>query len=208
MEFIMSFSSVGFLFFFLPAVIILYFIIPDKIKNLFLLLVSLFFCFYAGLNSLIILLSASVSGYLHGIWIFKTRKSRYAVLSLISSIVVSVGMLIYFNYFNFFIENINLLFNTDISFIKLILPVGISLYTLRILSYTIDIYRGNAEVQKNIFKFITNISLFPLLTSGLAIKYIQAENELKNDLIQSPTQPVELTGLLSDCQRKCFWQII
>jgi alginate O-acetyltransferase complex protein AlgI len=121
---------------------------------------------------------SSLSGYLHGLWIDKSRKSRYARLPLICSIIFSLGILLYFKYTDFLIENINWLFNLEITSLKIVLPIGISFYTFQILSYTIDVYNGNAKVQKNFFNFAAYVSLFPQLIAGPIVRYTTIEQEL------------------------------
>lgn len=119
-----------------------------------------------------------VSGYLHGLWINGARGSRYARIPVISSIIFSIGMLVFFKYTDFFIENVNGVFNTKISPLNIALPIGISFYTFQILSYTIDVYRGKAKVQKNIFNFATYVSLFPQLIAGPIVRYTTIEEEI------------------------------
>ncbi|MGI6123580.1 MAG: MBOAT family protein, partial [Acetivibrionales bacterium] len=119
-----------------------------------------------------------ISGYLHGLWINCTRGSRYAKIPVISSIIISIGLLVFFKYTDFFIGNVNGVFNTDISPLNIALPIGISFYTFQILSYTIDVYRDEAKVQKNILRFATYVSLFPQLIAGPIVRYTTIEEEL------------------------------
>jgi alginate O-acetyltransferase complex protein AlgI len=124
------------------------------------------------------MLASSLSGYLHGLWIEKSRKSRYAKLPLICSIIFSIGILFYFKYADFLIENINWLFDLKIAPLKIVLPIGISFYTFQILSYTIDVYYGTSKVQKNFFSFAAYVSLFPQLIAGPIVRYATVEEEL------------------------------
>lgn len=174
----MLFSSISFLYYFLPVVLMLYFLTPFRFKNSILLLASLFFYFYGEPIYSVLMIVSSVSGYLHGLWIHKARRSRFAKLPLVSSIIVSVGLLVFFKYSDFFIENVNMVFNTRFSLLKLVLPIGISFYTFQIISYTIDVYRGDAKVQKNILNFSTYVSLFPQLIAGPIVRYTTIEDEL------------------------------
>ncbi len=174
----MLFSSITFLYYFLPTVLGLYFIVPKNLKNFILLVFSLFFYFYGEPVYFFLMITSIASGYLHGLWIDKLRNQKYSGLPLVSSVVVSIGMLIYFKYSNFFIDNINSIFSADISFIKLALPIGISFYTFQILSYTIDVYRGEAKVQKNILSFAAYVALFPQLIAGPIVRYTTVEAEL------------------------------
>lgn len=174
----MLFSSISFIYYFLPIVLMLYFLVPFKFKNFILLVSSLFFYFYGEPIYSILMLVLSLSGYLHGLWIYKSRKSRYAKLPLICSIIFSIGILFYFKYIDFLIENINWLFNLEITALKIALPIGISFYTFQILSYTIDVYNGNAKVQTNFLSFAAYVSLFPQLIAGPIVRYATVEEEL------------------------------
>lgn len=174
----MLFSSISFIYYFLPIVLILYFLVPFKYKNFILLVSSLFFYFYGEPMYSILILISSLSGYLHGLWIEKYRKSRYAELPLICSIIFSIGILLYFKYANFFIENMIWLFGLDIKPLRAVLPIGISFYTFQILSYTIDVYNDNAKVQTNFFNFAAYVTLFPQLIAGPIVRYTTVEQEL------------------------------
>lgn len=174
----MVFSSISFLYYFLPIVLLLYFLVPNKLKNSVLLVSSLFFYFYGEPKYLILMIISIVSGYLHGLWIFYAKRSGHDKLPLLSSIVVSIGLLAFFKYSNFITENINWIFNTKIHLLNIVLPIGISFYTFQILSYTIDVYKGEAMVQKNIFSFATYVSLFPQLIAGPIVRYTTVEAEL------------------------------
>ena len=174
----MLFSSAGFLYYFLPAVLVLYFAVPGRLKNFALLLSSLAFYFYGEPVYCILLLVSSLTGYLHGIWIGKTRGKRCARIPLISSIVVITGLLVFFKYSNFFIANLNSLAHTEIALLKIALPLGISFYSFQILSYTIDIYRGKAKVQRSLLDFTAYVSMFPQLIAGPIVRYTSVETEL------------------------------
>lgn len=174
----MLFSSVSFLYYFLPIVLALYFLSPWKLKNNVLLLASLFFYFYGEPIYSVLMIISIVSGYLHGLWINYARRSRYAKIPVISSIIFSIGLLVFLKYTDFFIENVNGIFKTDISSLNIALPIGISFYTFQILSYTIDVYRDEAKVQKNILSFATYVSLFPQLIAGPIVRYTTVEEEL------------------------------
>ena len=174
----MLFSSISFIYFFLPIVLGLYFLAPRKLKNVVLLVSSLFFYFYGEpIYSLLMIFSAG-SGYLHGLWIQKAKSSGNAKLPLLSSIMISVGILVFFKYADFVIENVNWIFNVTISPLRLALPIGISFYTFQILSYTIDVYRTKAAVQKNPLHLMMYVSLFPQLIAGPIVRYTTVESEL------------------------------
>lgn len=176
----MVFSSIEFIYYFLPIVLGLYFIVPFKVKNLVLLLASLFFYFYGEQKLILVMIFSSVSGYLHGLWIHEARNHKYASLPLVSSLIVGLAPLIYFKYTNFFIINVNQIFDNALSKLNVVMPIGISFYTFQILSYTIDVYHGEAKVQKNILNFITYVTLFPQLIAGPIVRYTTVQDELSS----------------------------
>ena len=175
----MLFSSIEFLYYFLAIVIALYFVVPAKMKNLILLLSSLFFYFWGEPVYVILMAVMAFSGYIHGLLIDKFRGTKISKVALISSIVVGLGALGFFKYSNFFIENINNLFDSAMTTLALALPIGISFYTFQILSYTIDLYRGKYEVQKNFIDFFAYVALFPQLIAGPIVRYSDVDKELK-----------------------------
>jgi alginate O-acetyltransferase complex protein AlgI len=117
-------------------------------------------------------------GYLHGLWIDRMKNSKYAKLPMISSVIVSIGSLVFFKYSNFLINNLNNFFSLNIPIMDIALPIGISFYTFQILSYNIDLYRKDTKVQKNILYFATYVSLFPQLIAGPIVRYSNVEAEL------------------------------
>ncbi|HZK27732.1 MAG TPA: MBOAT family O-acyltransferase [Thermoclostridium sp.] len=147
-------------------------------KNFVLFLSSLFFYFYGEPIYFFLLVTASFSGYFHGLWMGKIKKRRYAKLALISSILFSVGPLLFFKYTDFAIKNFNLIFKLNIPLLNIALPIGISFYTFQILSYTIDVYREKASVQKSFINFATYVTLFPQLIAGPIVRYTTIESEL------------------------------
>ena len=176
----MLFSSISFLYYFLPIVLIIYFVIPNKAKNLVLFLSSIFFYFWGEPIYTAVMIFAALSGYVHGLLIDKFRGKTGSKIALISSLVVGIGLLSIFKYTDFVIENINTIFSSNISLLKIALPIGISFYTFQILSYTIDLYRGNTKVQKNFLNFATYVVLFPQLIAGPIVRYVDIEKELKS----------------------------
>lgn len=174
----MLFSSISFLYYFLPVVLIVYFITPNKGKNFVLLIASLIFYFVGEPIYSILMIASSLSGYIHGLLINKYQGTKWAKIILVSSIIFGIGTLGFFKYADFFVENINLLLKTDLGLLKLALPIGISFYTFQILSYTIDLYRGKAQVQKSFLNFATYVSLFPQLIAGPIVRYTTIEEQL------------------------------
>lgn len=152
---------------------------PKKLKNFVLLLASVVFYFYGEqLYTLLMLLNVLLA-YIHGLLIDKFRGKTLSKVFLISSVVISLATLGLFKYSDFFIQTVNSVLKTDIAYLGLILPIGISFYTFQTLSYTIDVYRGEAEVQKNFISLATYVMLFPQLIAGPIVRYTTVEQELK-----------------------------
>ena len=176
----MLFSSIPFLYYFLAAVLLIYFIVPfNKGKNIVLLVASLFFYFYGEPIYTLLMIASIVSSYIHGLLIDRFRGKIGAKIAMWSSVITSLGMLGFFKYSDFFINNINALAGGElIAPLGLALPIGISFYTFQTLSYTIDVYRGDAKVQKNIFNLATYVALFPQLIAGPIVRYTTVEEDL------------------------------
>lgn len=174
----MIFSSITFLFYFLPIVLIVYYLVPKRCKNIVLLISSFAFYFYGEPKYTLLMMFSILSTYFFGILIDKYKK--HSKIFLILSICLSVGILIYFKYMNFIIQNINLVLSKKIDFIYVVLPIGISFYTFQMISYSIDVYRGEAKVQKNILKLAMYVSLFPQLIAGPIVRYTTVEEQIEN----------------------------
>jgi len=176
----MLFSSIPFLFYFLPAVMLLYFLVPRSLKNGVLLLFSL--VFYAwGEPKYVFLMIATIALFFGcGIAIGKSKTQNMKKLWLIVSVVTSLALLAVFKYADFLIGSVNAVTGANISLLKLALPIGISFYTFQSLSYTIDVYRGQAQVQKNFISFGAYVSLFPQLIAGPIVRYVDVARELDN----------------------------
>lgn len=174
----MVFSSITFLFYFLPIVLAIYYLVPNKWKNIVLLISSFIFYFYGEPRYVILMTFSIVCTYIFGLLIDKYKK--YSKLFLTLFICISVGLLVYFKYINFIIENINLFLTNKIDFIYVALPIVISFYTFQMISYIVDVYRGQAKVQKNILKLAMYVSLFPQLIAGPIVRYTTIEEQLEN----------------------------
>ena len=177
----MVFSSILFLCIFLPVTVLLYYILPHRFRNFGLLTVSLIFYAWGEPKYIIIMLFSTVFDYTNGILLEKfDKKEVVRKIVLICSVVINLGILCYFKYTDFAIENINRIFGTDISALSLALPIGISFYTFQTLSYTIDVYRRKVMVQHNIINFGMYICLFPQLIAGPIVRYADIEKEIAN----------------------------
>ena len=175
----MVFSSILFIFKFLPLALGTYFITPEKYKNLTLLLLSLFFYSWGEPKYFPIMIASILVDFFISISIDNNRSNKDLCKVLLSiSLIFNLGMLFFFKYSNFFINNINEVFNLSISQIKLTLPLGISFYTFQTLSYTIDVYRGKVKAERSIIKFSVFVSLFPQLIAGPIVKYTNINKEL------------------------------
>jgi len=176
----MLFSSIPFLYFFLPAVLICYFLAPWKLKNAVLLLFSLVFYGWGEPKLLFLMIFTISVFYACGLAIGRAGEQRWKKFWLWVSVVVSLGLLGIFKYADFFIGSINAVTGMSLPLLKLALPVGISFYTFQCLSYTIEVYRGTAEVQKDPVAFGAYVTLFPQLIAGPIVRYVDVARELKH----------------------------
>lgn len=174
----MLFSSITFLYYFLPLVLILYFSVPKKLKNWVLLFSSLIFYGWGEPKYILLMALSIVVHYILGILIEKHSETKKAKFWLIFSVCFSLGLLGYFKYANFFICNINEVTGLSISLLSIAF-VGISFYTFQILSYTIDVYRKETKAQKNIVHLATYVVLFPQLIAGPIVRYVDIAALLK-----------------------------
>ncbi|MBE6154790.1 MAG: MBOAT family protein [Firmicutes bacterium] len=171
----MLFSSITFIYYFLPLLLITYFIVPSKFKNIILLIFSLLFYFLGEPKYIIILILSSIINYYLSKLI---SKNKYKKVLLIIAIIYNIGSLLLFKYTDFFIANINNIFNTSIPFMYIVMPIGISFYTFQALGYVIDVYNKKHEPAKNIIEFMTYLTLFPQLIAGPIVRYSDIKNEL------------------------------
>ena len=174
----MLFSSIPFLYYFLPAVLILYFTVPRVLKNAVLLVSSLVFYGWGEPKLLFLMIFTIAVFYGCGLAMGKAQTQKWKKFWLIVSVVVSVALLGLFKYADFFIDSFNAATGLSVPLLRLALPVGISFYTFQCLSYTIDVYRGIAAVQKNPISFGAYVALFPQLIAGPIVRYIDVAREL------------------------------
>ena len=172
----MVFSSISFLFFFLPLLFLIYYLVPKKGRNYVLLLFSLLFYYWSEKQYLVLLLFSCLVSYLIGCFLGKKKKKSIFVLG----ILIHVGLLFYFKYSNFFLDNVTNLFGLpDISF-SVILSLGISFFTFQNISYLVDVYQGSVLTERNFFTYCTYVTLFPQLVAGPIVRYQDVLEELKN----------------------------
>ena len=176
----MLFSSIPFLYWFLPCVVLLYFAAPRGLKNTVLLLSSLFFYGWGEPVYVLWMLLAIVMAYLSGLLIERFRSTLpLARIFLVLSVSFSLAMLGYFKYADFFIRNFNAVTGLSVPLLRMALPIGISFYTFQILSYTVDVYRGAVFAQKNFIDLAAYVALFPQLIAGPIVRYADVAAQLK-----------------------------
>ncbi|GAA0103212.1 MBOAT family protein [Paraclostridium bifermentans] len=177
----MVFSSIVFLFTFLPITLILYYISPRKMKNIVLLLISLIFYAWGEPVYVFLMMFTTVFDYLIGLLINKYRRNRIKSKRIfIFAVLVNLGILGFFKYYGFVIENINSVFSLNIGYNQLPLPIGISFYTFQTLSYVIDVYLDKVKVQKSLISFGLYVTMFPQLVAGPIVRYTDIDYQLKH----------------------------
>lgn len=178
----MVFSSLEFIFLFLTSSVLVYFLVPWKLKNLVLLLFSLFFYGWGEPKYLYLMIITITIDYVFGflIGITKDKKPSRAKLYLVLAVVINLSLLGFFKYADFFIGAVNSVFSLSIPLLGIPLPIGISFYTFQSLSYVIDVYRNDAPYQKNIFSFGAYVTLFPQLIAGPIVRYKDVDDQLNS----------------------------
>lgn len=176
----MIFSSITFLYFFLPAVILVYLVMPAKAKNSVIFISSLFFYAWGEKLLVLLFLGSIIFGWIMGLLIEKKRNSPWSKVFLIFAVIVNLGILFYFKYTDFFIQSINQSLKISIPLLKIALPIGISFYTFQLLSYEVDVYRGTVPSQKSFIDFGTYVAMFPQLIAGPIVRYSDIQTQLKN----------------------------
>lgn len=177
----MLFSSITFLFLFLPVTVLIYYLVPQKTRNLVLLIASLFFYAWGEPVYVVLMILSILLNFFCGKDIGEKRADPVrAKRSLIFAVVMNVLILGFFKYYGLLMETLNVLFPYEIPYRELALPIGISFYTFQELSYLIDIYRGNAKPQQRLLPFALYISMFPQLIAGPIVRYVDIEAQLLN----------------------------
>ena len=175
----MVFSKPIFLFGFLPIVLILYYLVPRKLKNTVLLIMSLIFYAWGEPKLVILMILTILADYVAGLLINKfSENKRASKLILVLSLVVNLGLLGVFKYADFVIDSINVFVGGKLNLLGIALPIGISFYTFQALSYVIDVYKKIVPVEKNVLNFATYVTLFPQLIAGPIVQYKTVANEL------------------------------
>jgi len=193
----MVFSSLPFLFFYLPVVLLIYKLSPLKLRNLFLLIASLFFYGWGEPIYVTIMFLSIAVDYTHGMLVEKWRADdRKARMAVASSVFFNLLILVFFKYWDFLAGSINTLTGLALPILGIPLPIGISFYTFQTMSYTIDVYRKDAPVQKNVITFGAFVTLFPQLIAGPIIQYKSVAEQLQS-------RREDLAKFVSGVQRFC-----
>lgn len=175
----MVFSSTIFLCVYLPLVLLGYYICPKKGRNLFLLIVSLVFYAWGEPKYVFLMIFSILVNYIFGRLMDKHRENKKRLkLMLVLSVVIDIGLLSVFKYTDFVITNINAIFGSSFDLLNIALPIGISFYTFQAMSYTIDVYRDDVRVQKNLIDFGMYITMFPQLIAGPIVRYADVQDQL------------------------------
>lgn len=180
----MVFSSPIFLWVFLPITLFAYFIVGNRLKNYVLLLANIIFYAWGEPKFVFFIFISIIANYFIGLWVEKENEQKKRKNALIAGIIFNLSFLLFFKYFNFIIQNVNVLNDifgiANVRFPKIFLPLGISFYTFQAMSYIIDIYRSEIKAQKNIFILAMYKTLFPQLIAGPIIRYKDIENQMEN----------------------------
>lgn len=176
----MLFSSIPFLYYFLPVTLICYFLAPRFAKNTVLLLFSLLFYAWGEPRYVVLMMGTVLIGYFAGLLIEKVKKPLLRKVILTGSLLLCVAGLFYFKYVDFFIENFNRVTGLSIPLLKIALPIGISFYTFQIISYLVDVYRGSTKAQRNLISLAAYIALFAQLIAGPIVRYADIAKQLES----------------------------
>lgn len=179
----MLFSSITFLYIFLPIVLAIYFILPRKLKNVWLMVSSFIFYAWGEPKYVILMAITTIVAFFLGKYTYAMKQSNRpekAKLAVVGTVVFNIGLLAFFKYADFLIGNLNTLFGLSIPLLNLPLPLGISFYSFQTMSYTIDVYRGEAKPQKNPLDLATYVALFPQLIAGPIVRYQTVAKQLTN----------------------------
>lgn len=173
----MVFSSIPFLFYFLPAVMLIYYVVPFRWKNTVLVIFSLIFYALGEPVYILIMLACIAVNFTAGLLV-ERQWLHFRKLWMVMAVSVSLGMLVFYKYSDFIIEQINVLTGAHIPLLQLSLPIGISFFTFQALSYTVDVYRGTVKAEKSLIDFTAYVSMFPQLIAGPIVRYTTVISEL------------------------------
>jgi len=190
----MLFSSIPFLYYFLPVVLLAYFAVPKAGKNAVLLLSSLIFYGWGEPKYVLLMVATILAFYICGLGIGNGKSQTVKKAWLTAAVIIGIALLTVFKYADFFIQSFAAVTGLSLPLLKLALPIGISFYTFQCMSYAVDVYRGNAKPQKNIVTFGAYVALFPQLIAGPIVRYVDVARELEN-------RTTTLDGFLAGARR-------
>lgn len=194
----MVFSSITFLVYFLPIFLLVYHLVPHKFKNAVILAASIYFYSWGGPRFIFVILGTTFLDFLLVKTMAEQKDQGRKKLFLIISLCLNLGLLFYFKYFNFFIDNINALFGAEIQWLPLVLPIGISFYTFESVTYVVDVYRGIHKPLRNVWHYQTYILLFPKLIAGPIVRYHDIADQI-TDRVKNYKPDIKLSGFLIFC---------
>ena len=199
----MVFSSVSFLFYFLPALLIIYGIAPKKLKNAVLTLGSLVFYAWGEIRFIPILIALSIEDYFSARMISKYHDNpRVKRLFVTISVLCNLGVLVFFKYANFFVANLNLIPGLSIADPNIMLPIGVSFNTFQSISYTVDVYRGRTDCERSYYNYLTFTTLFPQIIAGPIVRYVTVGEELRDHPLTADNLSVGLRRMITGLGKK------
>lgn len=193
----MIFSSLTFLFYFLPITLIGSFLLPEKLRNYWLLLVSLIFYAWGGSNFVFVMITSILMNYVFALIIDQSKNEYFRKLCFVFSIVLNLAILFYNKYMNFFTSNLQKVLGDSIIVTDIVLPIGISFFTFQALSYVVDVYRKDTPVQKNPYYLMLYIAFFPQLIAGPIVRYRTIANQIED-------RTITLKGFTAGVNRFCY----
>ncbi len=180
----MLFSGIPFLFYFLPVLILAYVLVPARFKNLVMIIASFTFYAWGEIRFIPIMLALSVEDFICAKFMEKYRNNqKKRRIFMLISVCSNLGVLLYFKYTNFFLENAFGLFGMQSPFVKIILPIGVSFNTFQSISYAIDVYRGTTSCEKSFYNYLAYTTLFPQIIAGPIVRYVTVENDLDDHIL-------------------------
>ena len=180
----MVFSSIPFLFYFIPTLFIVYYLAPEKLKNLVMIMASFVFYAWGEIRFIPVMLALSVEDFICAKLMEKHRANRKRrLVYMLISVGSNLAVLLYFKYTNFFLGNIFGLFGMESPFAQIILPIGVSFNSFQSISYAIDVYRGTTNCEKSYYNYLCYTTLFPQIIAGPIVRYVTVENDLDDHLL-------------------------
>lgn len=198
----MVFSSIPFLYYFLPVFLTVYYLSPQKFQNHILLVFSLFFYAWGEPKYILLMLASILLFYMLGLLLEKSKSGLEKKRILVIAVILGILLLGIFKYTDFLVDTVNSIFDTNIPLTRIALPIGISFYLFQCISYIVDVYRGNAPAQKSFVRFGAYVSMFPQLIAGPIVRYGTINEELDNRQVSSEDIQQGITRFLVGLGKK------